>query len=366
MKIELLDVWENVIGEIIKDLSSENQGQISVSYNQGLRRSCNLTLSNIDKKYSPNEDSYFWFNRKFKIYIGLVCGINIYWWSQGIYVTKHITSDDNVVNIEGVDKFAFLDGTLKLNMAETKYVAESGTSIRQLIQETLLLDLGNGLPIDSIEPVIDAQFNKAVLQREISVEEGGYIGEIFTELANSYSAEIYYDIDGHLIMHNQYNDSSTATFYCIPHLWNYDNKIKAHISGLSSDYSYENINCITVYTNSSKEENFSYTAYNTNPRSPLRVSLNGIRRGESQEISITYTDDDTEDRCRQYAEHLLSTHILQSVSKTFNSILIPHLDVGKAIGIGEDRETYIIQSLTLPLGVGEMNVVATNLQWLPD
>ena len=366
MKIELLDVWENVIGEIIKDLSSENQGQISVSYNQGLRRSCNLTLSNIDKKYSPNEDSYFWFNRKFKIYIGLVCGINIYWWSQGIYVTKHITSDDNVVNIEGVDKFAFLDGTLKLDMAETKYVAESGTSIRQLIQETLLLDLGNGLPVDSIEPVIDAQFNKAVLQREISVEEGGYIGEIFTELANSYSAEIYYDVDGHLIMHNQYNDSSTATFYCIPHLWNYDNIIKAHISGLSNDYSYENINCITVYTNSSKEENFSYTAYNTNPRSPLRVSLNGIRRGESQEISITYTDDDTEDRCRQYAEHLLSTHILQSVSKTFNSILIPHLDVGKAIGIGEDRETYIIQSLTLPLGVGEMNVVATNLQWLPD
>ena len=43
-KIELLDLYENTIGEITKDISADNSGSISINYQQGVRRSCSFTL----------------------------------------------------------------------------------------------------------------------------------------------------------------------------------------------------------------------------------------------------------------------------------------------------------------------------------
>jgi hypothetical protein len=51
IKLELLSDNETTIGEIIRDLSSTD-GQINISYEQITRRSCSLSLINIDRKYS--------------------------------------------------------------------------------------------------------------------------------------------------------------------------------------------------------------------------------------------------------------------------------------------------------------------------
>ena len=45
--IELLDWFERVIAEIDEDLSISDAGKISINYQQGVLRSCSLTLSNI-------------------------------------------------------------------------------------------------------------------------------------------------------------------------------------------------------------------------------------------------------------------------------------------------------------------------------
>ena len=72
VKLELLDHYENTIKCIETDIDYSNAGSISGNNAQGTRKSCSVTLINVDLSYIPNEDSPFWFNRKFRLYIGLV------------------------------------------------------------------------------------------------------------------------------------------------------------------------------------------------------------------------------------------------------------------------------------------------------
>ena len=56
---------------------------------------------------------------------------------------------------------------------------------------------------------------------------------------------------------------------------------------------------------------------------------------------------------------------------TFQSAIIPHMDVNKTIGLtdsiqGFENETFVVQSITLPLAAGLMTVTATNISWLPN
>lgn len=63
-----------------------------------------------------------------------------------------------------------------------------------------MLDLGNNIPLDPVEPLIDPIFYDAELYDDIVVDEGGYLGEIFDKLAEMYGANIYYDVNGRLRM----------------------------------------------------------------------------------------------------------------------------------------------------------------------
>ena len=55
LKLELLSDNETVIGEIVKPVSLDSQGQININYQQITRRSCSLSLINVDNQYAPNQ-----------------------------------------------------------------------------------------------------------------------------------------------------------------------------------------------------------------------------------------------------------------------------------------------------------------------
>lgn len=373
IKLEILDHWERVVDEITRDLSADTKGSININYQQGTRRSCSLTMVDINRKYLPSENSWFWYNRKFKLYLGIVDLYNgdVYWWSQGVYITQSASSERNSVTIEGVDKFGLFDGTLKTAMSDVKRIVPSGTSFRDLIRDTIMLDMGNGKPIDPIEPHIDKSYNLKSTQAEISIESGNHIGEIFTELASSYSADVYYDIEGRLNFHNLYTNYRISGYKFLAHQWEY-NTNKAFYCNPNMEYQFDGENCVTVYTNASSLANVSATVYNRNPQSPLRVDYVGIRMLEPQEITYIYcSQSEMQERCKEYGEYLLLQHTLMGTSISFNSPIIPHMDVNATIGItdnyyGTENQTFVVQSLTIPLGAGEMNVSACNIQWLPD
>lgn len=126
MRLELLGEYENVLGEITKDISVTAQGQINISRQSVTRRSCSLTLLGVENKYLPCPDSLVWFGRKFKLLIGIVdkSSNDIYWWSQGVYFIQSADSDGTIVNIEAVDKGGLLDGSLSVNLLQSSYVIE--------------------------------------------------------------------------------------------------------------------------------------------------------------------------------------------------------------------------------------------------
>jgi hypothetical protein len=88
---------------------------------------------------------------------------------------------------------------------------------------------------------------------------------------------------------------------------------------------------------------------------------------------IDYIDTDQNDmqaRCQQYAVMLLQKESLKGMNVSFNCPIIPHLDVNRTIGLSDEYQgiengTFVIQSITIPLGAGVMKIAATNVNWLP-
>ena len=383
IRLELLDYFEGVIGEITKDLSISATGQISVNRQQLTRRSINLTMINVDNKYVPSPNNPFWIERKFKVWLGVCNGEDIYWWSYGVFITQDATSDGNTVTVTGIDKGGALDGTLKTNMLDATYTVKHGSSLTHMIRDALLLtqepDDYNVLysaslkPIDPVPPVIDIGYNTVYTQADVNIESGSYLGELFTSVADGYGADVYYNTNGHLVLSEMADAIRIEGYNYMARQWEFSADDSMY-SGSNFEYAFSGINAVTVFTNVSEigRENVSYTAYNNNPISPMRVSLVGVRRMEAQEVSyVDVTPQEMTEKCRTYAEYLLLKESLVGMNVTFNAPILPHLDVGKTIGItdskyGIESDTFVVQSITVPLSAGEMTITASNVTWLPN
>lgn len=377
MRIELLSRDENVIGEITRDISLSNQGQISVNFGNIVRRSCTISLANLKGKYNPSQDAWFWVDRKFKLWLGVHYDGNTYWFSQGIYYTTDVNGDSNIVTINAVDKGGALDGTLKLNMTDTKYIIEKGCSVYDAVRDTLYLNEGSGM-IDSVEPLIDDYFRTQYFQADISISENDYIGSLFTQVADQYGANVFYDGNGRLNFVRQADSELLDGYMRMGSQYDFTDKT-AHYLQSSYNYAFDYVNAVTVYTNVNALDsnnvpiqNVSYTAYNTNPTSSINVDSIRIRRMENTEIKYIngLETEEMQDRCQQYGEYLLFKSSLSKMAIQFSTTIIPHLDVNKVITIRDahkniDMQRFVVQSITFPLYAGEMTINATDMNMLP-
>ena len=387
IRLELLSDDEAVVGEITQDLSLSSQGQINITYEPIVRRSCSLSLIDVDGRHLPHRNSPFWINRKFKLWLGLVVNDDIYWWSQGVYYTLSATSSNGELNIEGIDKGGALNGTLKLNMTDYNYLIERGDSVGNVIRSILGLNMNvanlsdgdiiypSDKVVDPIPPIISLPYYEQTIESQLQVDANNYISEIFTSLADSYGADCYYDSDGHFCFVSYVEN---AGYQYAPKIWDFSD-LSSFFEEVNYNYSYEGENVVTFYTNSSDAttDNVAWTAYNTNPLSPLCITT-GIRRAESQEMTYYkyYEDEELNKKqmladCRSAANHYLTKNSLIGMQLSFNCPIIPHIDVNKTIGVsdkraGIDSEVFIIQSVTIPLSAERMSVNATNINWLPS
>lgn len=389
IRLEILTDEETVIGEITKDLSLTATGQITINYEQITRRSCSLSLINVDNKYIPTKNSPFWLNRKFKLWLGLVVGKDTYWWSQGIFYTVSANATGRILSIEGVDKGGALDGTLKLNMTEAQYQFKRGKALTEMIKQTLALDVGNpygannspigfggNRPIDSQPPLIGIEYYGFNTVADISIDANSYISEMFVNMAELYAADCYYNTNGNLVF-EQHIDSSGYNY--VPTQWSFTD-LSSTFDDVNYEYSYEGENVVTVYTNTTEAgvRNVAWTAYNTNPLSPLNVAT-GIRRAPHIEIPYYHNEQLSQDQqeaqqikdCRSTANHYLLANSMLGMTLNFNAPIIPHMDVNKTIQISDryadiEDGIYVVQSITMPLSSDKMQISATNINWLPN
>lgn len=374
-KCEILDHNERSYGEIIRDVSDDEYYTININNQQGMRRTCTLTMIDVDKKYLPNYNHPFWYNKKFKLYTGVhdYDKGNVYWFAQGVFICSNASAQRYMLTINGVDKFGFLDGTLNTHMIQETYKVEAGSSIGEVIRCTLMLDLGNGLPIDPILPLIDPSFEQIKTINDITLDPGTYLGEIFIQLASMLGADVYYDVNGRMVVRRIFNDDIPFFYIYKGAQWHFDDLKSGYIEP-STNYEMDGCNYIMVATDNTEGEVYSYTAINDNPHSPIAISHVGYRGNKDNPIIYIPVGDTTDkevmiDRCRQHAEYLLLQKTCMTLAVSFTAPLIPHLDVEEVITItdsyfGYDKSPFLIQSITIS-GIQAMQISVVNVQWLP-
>lgn len=405
VKLELVDHFENTVLCIEGDIDYSKSGNIQGNNAQGTRKSCSLSLINVNSKYVPSEDNPFWYNRKFRFYLGLVdylaykeldrvnSSVNetdTYWFSKGVFITQEIHCDStaHTVSISGIDKYAQLDGTLNVLQAdEMNTVFEYGASVNDVVRDILSLDMGNGMVLDPIDPLIDPEAY-STLYKEYTLSAGQYYGDFLNELATSMGCEIFYDTRGRLNIRKMFADD----FPYWVGLKAPVHEFKYHIRG------YENpqetikltgVNKIIVSTDNVETPNASYTAINHNPRSPLCYDKIGARTlPENGGVVIinagNIVDEDIEEadptvlgcdeelilkRCRDYGEYRLMQETCISTSISFNCPPYLHFNEGDVIAItdpdfGLDCDLYVINSITFNLNTDSLSLEVSNLGFL--
>ena len=355
--------------EDISDYLIEGSGTLNINYQQGQRRSLSFTLDNTTGKFTPNGlQGTLWLDSKFKLELGMEFDNgDIVWKSAGIFVVGQPNATrqqaTKTVDVQCYDKFALLDGTLG-GVLDSTYQVDEGKFVYQIMQETLLQDNGNGYPIDGKEIVFDSSLRDSKTQYTLSKSPNDSLGSILTDLADMISCDIYYGVEGNLVVRSGIKDISQVNK---PTLWTYSDKELEYISN-TTIYDFAKVkNKVTVVgSNVNGEQVFSQTATNTNPQSPTRVSVIGVKQFYLEDSNIS-----SDPLALQRAEWELNRlSILQQTIQVASSFMI-HLDVNNCIAINDDFFDYsdnrfIIQSLGVPLSANSMiSIECTNIASLP-
>lgn len=367
-KVELLDHYENVLTSLTDSISSSNSGSISVNYQQGVRRSCTMTIIDVDGLIIPYIINGSLVNYKFKIYIGLkdIYSEDIYWFAQGVYclIDPVVDRVSRTITLNGVDKYGFLGAETGYNQITATHVIPAESKILSAIQDTLMLDMGNGTVIDAKSPIVDNLLLNQEMPYELEKSPTSYLADIFIEFGNVMGADTYYDIEGHL----RYDSGTMDMSYSQKDSeWDFFDVLPEYINPSLQLSTTEMVNSVTIVgNNSSTDEIFVYTAENHNPLSP--VSIENIGRKEYYEESTSVYDDST---AKDYAEYVLNQKSILQQSMSFECPILPHLDVNKVITITDsyykyNKERFIIQSLTIPLNASStMQLSVSNISNLP-
>lgn len=371
VKVELLDHYENTLREITTKVSATD-GNINVKYNQGVRRTCDITISDINSEMIPNNEySPFFVNKKFKIYVGLYKSNYrpyqddvTFWFSQGIFITKDCDYDkkNKVLHLSGVDKFGFFTKDLNQHTLQETYHINADSKLGKLISDIITIGMGNGMPTDPKIPIIHTSFVDQVLPYDIEKTANETIGDILIEIATAFNSDIYYDVDGHLVFEpniiDDYNRQAPVFEF---------GKNDSALIDMTLDFNYGDIvNQITVTGDNSDGIVYSSTATNENPISSLRVSNIGIKAADIEETAMGYSDK----RCSDYANYLLKKKMRMAIAGTITCTPLPHLDCNRIVKVYQNEDDvnetdFLIEEIQIPLSPEAYSLSVCNIQDLP-
>ena len=346
-----------------KDILS---GSYSENYQNGQRRSLSLELYNEDGRYTPNING-IWQDVKFSLYIGLeLDDETILWFSKGIYYILNASVSHGVgqktVSVDLGDKYSILESSL--GTLETSYTIDAGILIKDVVDDILRKSKGNGEILDPKEIVYDPSFYYKKTQAKIVKEAGSNFGAIIIELATQLSAEVFYDVDGHL----NFVPISDVTK-------DRDKPIIFQIYDYYGDFSSNNIslnlgdavNRIVVTGSNVNGGIVEATAINDNPESPLCYQRIGYRTAPV----INDTNITSEVLAQERANYELRNKLILKSSINVDVVFNPLLTVNNLIGVTDEyyemeQESFLIQSISYSIGDnGMMSISCSNIVNLP-
>ena len=375
LKLEWLNPDDSIAYEITTDLYNTN-GTLNVTNQSGCRRTFNLQIHNVDGRYDIDVNKV-WLGQKVKLYLGLYIDGTPYLIQQGVFYltnpTDIMNTAENCIQLNCTDKWSYLDGTLFGNL-DGIYKIPVNSDIFDAIKALLLTDRGNGVPIDSTKPNISTFFNTkmtalsngelvSVLKTPFTatIDKGQTYADVLLQFNTMLARVIYYDTVGRLNVEPNETDLLDKDKEI---LYKFDQN-NSDILGKSQEFKFtevfNDILCVGATTNGYLAKG---RATNNNIKSDLCVQRIG-KKTKVYEDTNYYSDG----LCQDWANYLLRNNTILQTSLSLQTIPLYHLDVNKLITITNTKyhlkeEKFLINSLSIPLGLGQMTISATSINEL--
>lgn len=194
VKIEIIDTNDDIINEVS---GSAVSGSYNIDSSAAIRRTCSIVF-NLEQGYLPNEDSVFWVNKRFQLYVGLknIETDDIYWFNKGRYAIKDpaisISINEKTVQINGLDKAALYTGDISGQLPyATTIEVEDGAYVHDAVRAIMLDGGESNLLISNTDLQIPYKIESAIGDCRWDV-----INKL-TELFYNYQA--FYNLDGYFV-----------------------------------------------------------------------------------------------------------------------------------------------------------------------
>ena len=419
VKVEWLNADESVAFEFTNALYDINV-DLSVNYQNGSRRTCTLTLNN-DKNQFPVNFNNIWFGQKFKLWLGLyIDNKTPYYFPQGVFYisnpneTYQPSTRTTVIN--GVDKWAMLDGTLGGKLHGT-YQTNIGNDLLDATKKLLKISRFNDSfsetsdvtqMLDPIPPFISSYYltktayvltsdttkvsgktyyeydkskktytqytgskleGKYTLEKvrkcpyTAKVERGKTYADVLLEYATILCAHIYYDANGRLTIEPMIDNADDITDTNKEILWHFTVEEK-QLLGLSTTYNFDKTyNDIIVLGNIVNGYQFKARVQNRNPMSDTCVQKIGLKTKEPLEDNQYYSDD----QCKELAIYYAKIDTILQKSGDINTTPLYHLDVNKLVTVSTpnnnmSKELFLVTGYNLNASNSmTLNVTSVNV-----
>ena len=374
IKVEWLNPDESVNFEFTNALYKIDV-DLSVNYTNGSRRSCTLTLNN-DRNIFPVDFDSIWIGQKFKLWMGIYLDSKTpYYFPQGVF---YISNPEDVYNpttrtvtINGVDKWAYLDGTLFGRLSgiyQTSIDVNLGSAIRELLKlsrfENDFSSTDNKEEmVDPTTPLLSPDFKDWRCPYTAVVERGKTFADVLLEYATILCANIYYDVNGRLVLEPMIDTADDITDTNKEILWHYTVDEKTFL-GLTQKHDFEKIhNDFIVLGNIVNGYQFKGRVQNRNPLSNTCIQKIGLRTKEPYEDNQYYSDE----QCVELAKYYAKTDTILQKSGAISSVTLYHLDVNKLVAVSTpnnnmSKELFLITGFSLSAsGSMTLNIASVNI-----
>ena len=347
-------------------------GSISVSANDGVRRTASVTLSNEDGQYDELIQRGVLLTQKVKLYAGLRFeNGDEYLIPQGVFYINNPVSSyqpaSKTLQLNLIDKWSALDGTVTGTL-DGIYQINVDDSLLQAISAILQLDRGDGQPFDNVSPLIDPIYlqNESLYKAPYTLrtEANSTYANILLGINTMLVSSCGYDAEGIL----RFRDANT-TYKEINQPLAYDFFVNSReLHSASYTYNLSDIyNEVKVVGTILEGAQIQGSAVNNSPASAIAVDKIGRRT-----FWVNDTKFYTNTQAREYAEYELNRKTALQRSVTFECSPIYHLKENDLITITRSDidksgvpEIFIVNSFTLPFGSqGNMSVNAVSINEL--
>lgn len=406
VKVEWLNEDETAKFEFTNSLYDINVG-LNVSYQKGSRRSCTLVLNN-DRNRFPVDFNNIWIGQKFKLWLGVYLDNETpYYLPQGVFYVSNpnevYNPNTRTVTINGVDKWAYLDGTLfgylpgtyQTNVDDDLYEAirkllklsryendfSETTNLEEMIDPIIpmlspyfkskttsvyVYDEETGeYKIDSDGNYVTKTQSVSLCPYTVTTERGKTYADILLEYATILCANIYYDVNGRLVLEPMSNIADDITDTDKEILWHYTIDEKTFL-GLTQTYAFEKIhNDFIVLGNIVNGKQFKARVQNRNRMSNTCVQRIGLRSAVPKEDNQYFSDE----QCAEIAKYDAKVDTIAQKSGNISSTLLYHLDVNKLVTVSTpnnnmSKELFLITGFSISTSSATMSVDVTSVNIL--